>query len=73
MIKIKDKLIIVDVSPFRNVDPRVKEIEKVMLLNSEIDKVIRENMEAMRKEIPKVEKIIEEEIKRLREGEECPL
>ncbi len=73
MIKLKNKLIIIDLSPFRNVDPNVKKIENVILINSKVDKAVRESMNSMKKEIPKVEKIIEEEIKNLEVGKQCPL
>lgn len=73
MIKLKNKLIIIDLSPFRNVDPNVKKIENVILINSKVDKAVRKSMNSMKKEIPKVEKIIEEEIKNLEVGKQCPL
>lgn len=58
-------LVIVDVSPFRNVDPAVATIPNVILKDGELEKAIEENMGSAKGEVPKVEKIIEEEIERL--------
>jgi glutamyl-tRNA reductase len=60
-------LIIVDVSPFRNVSPEVASIEGVVLKNGELEKVVVQNRESAKAEVPKVEKIIQEEISYIEE------
>lgn len=58
-------LLIVDVSPFGNVDPAVVTLPNVILKDGELRKAVEENMELERAEVSKVEKIIEEEIEHL--------
>lgn len=59
-------LIIVDVSPFGNVDPEVAAIERVILKNGELEKAVKQNHESAKSEIQNVEKIIHEEILNLK-------
>lgn len=59
-------LIIVDVSPFGNVSPEVAAIQGVILKNGELEKGIIKNHETAKAEIPKVERIIQEEILKFR-------
>lgn len=61
-------LIIVDVSPFRNVSPEVAALPMVILKNGEIEKAVAQNRESAKADIPKVEQIIREEILRLEGG-----
>jgi glutamyl-tRNA reductase len=58
-------LVIVDVSPFGNVDPQVTTIPGVVLKNGALRAAISKNMETQKSAIPHVERIIEEEIKSL--------
>jgi glutamyl-tRNA reductase len=62
----KSPLIIVDVSPFGNVSPEVAAIQGVILKNGELEKAIMKNHETAKAEIPKVERIIQEEILKFR-------
>jgi glutamyl-tRNA reductase len=55
-------LIIVDVSPFGNVNPEVAAIDKVILKNGELENAVKENHETAKSEIPNVENIISEEL-----------
>lgn len=58
-------LIIVDVSPFRNVSPEVAALPMVILKNGELEKAVTQNHEAAKAEVQKVEQIIQEDILRL--------
>lgn len=58
-------LVIVDVSPFRNVDPAVAALPNVILKDGELGKAVEENIKLEKTEVPKVEKLIEEEIEKL--------
>ena len=55
-------LVIVDVSPFRNVAPEVTSIDGVILKNGELEKAVKQNHETAKLEIPNVENIIKEEL-----------
>ncbi|MBI5253568.1 MAG: glutamyl-tRNA reductase [Euryarchaeota archaeon] len=59
----KSLLVIVDVSPFGNVDPAVAALPNIILKNGKLRKAVEKNLESAKAEIPKVERIIEEEIK----------
>ncbi len=61
---ITSPLIIVDVSPFRNVSPEVAAIPGVILKNGELEKAVAQNRESAKAEVPKVEQIIREELLR---------
>lgn len=61
-------LLIVDVSPLKNVDPAVSELPNVTLIDGNIRKAIEENMKTAKAETPKVAGIIKEEIESLKEG-----
>jgi glutamyl-tRNA reductase len=62
ILRPKKPLIVVDLSPFANVDPSVKDLSGVVLINGWLRKVIDENMKLEKDEVPKVKKIIKEEI-----------
>jgi glutamyl-tRNA reductase len=66
MIPSLKSLVIVDVSPFRNVDPAVATLPNVILKDGELEKAVEENMRLAEAEVPKVERIIGEEIERLK-------
>jgi glutamyl-tRNA reductase len=55
-------LVIVDVSPFGNVNPEVALIGGVILKNGELEKAVKQNHETAESEIQKVEKIIQMEL-----------
>ncbi|MEE8401004.1 MAG: hypothetical protein V3R86_02475 [Candidatus Hydrothermarchaeaceae archaeon] len=55
-------LTIVDLSPFRNVSPKVASIQKVILKNGKIDEAIEKSHKSAKREVYKVEQIIKEEI-----------
>jgi glutamyl-tRNA reductase len=55
-------LVIVDVSPFRNVSPEVTRAPGVILINREIEKAVSGNHKTAKSEISNVDKIIHEEI-----------
>ncbi len=55
-------LVIVDVSPFRNVSPEVAAIPGVILKNGELEKAVMQNHETAKAAVPEVERIIREEI-----------
>lgn len=59
----KSPLVIVDVSPFGNVDPAVAALPNIVLKNGKLRKAVEKNLESAKAEIPKVERIIKEEIK----------
>ena len=61
-------LIIVDVSPFRNVSPEVAALPMVILKNGKLEKAVAQNYESAKADVPKVEQIIAEEILRLERG-----
>ncbi|MDI6654752.1 MAG: NAD(P)-dependent oxidoreductase, partial [Candidatus Hydrothermarchaeota archaeon] len=61
----KSPLVIVDVSPFGNVDPAVAALPSIVLKNGELRKAVEENMRLEKAEVPKVERIIEGEIEKL--------
>ncbi|MFQ6105715.1 MAG: hypothetical protein ACE5NL_01430, partial [Candidatus Hydrothermarchaeaceae archaeon] len=58
-------LVIIDVSPFRNVDPEVASIPNVILKDGKLRKKIEQNMKVAEAETPKVEEIIREEVQNL--------
>jgi glutamyl-tRNA reductase len=60
------RLVILDVSPFRNVSPEVAKLGFVTLVNGGVAKAAEENLKAMRVEVPKVEGIVAEELAKLR-------
>lgn len=60
---IKSLLVIVDVSPFGNVDPAVAALPNVVLKDGKLRKAVEKNLESAKAEIPKVERIIKEVIK----------
>jgi glutamyl-tRNA reductase len=60
------RLVILDVSPFRNVSPEVAKLGFVTLVNGEVAKAAEENLKAMRAEVPKVEGIVAEELAKLK-------
>lgn len=62
------KIYVLDLSPFRNVDPSIAKLPNVEIINGEIDKAMVEHMKKMKREVPKVEKIIEEELRDLYAG-----
>lgn len=59
----KSPLVIVDVSPFGNVDPAVAALPNVVLKDGGLRRAVEKNLESAKAEVPKVERIIEEEIK----------
>lgn len=61
-------LIVVDVSPFRNVSPEVAGIPGVVPKNREIEKAAAQNRESAEAAVPEVEQIIREEIMRFEGG-----
>lgn len=65
-IERKSPLVILDVSPLGNVDPAVAALPNVILKNGELRKAVEENVKSAKAEIPKVKKIIEEEIEHWR-------
>ncbi len=65
---ITSPLIIVDVSPFRNVSPEVAAIPGVILKNGELEKAVAQNRESAKAEVPRVEQIIREELLRFERG-----
>lgn len=66
MLKDRSKtLVIIDVSPFRNVDPEVASIPNVILKDGKLRKKIEQNMKVAEAETPKVEEIIREEVQNL--------
>jgi len=72
------ELVIIDIAVPRNVDPQVKQISGVRLLDTDDIEAVKDSaLAARREEIPKVEAIIEEELKllesSLRKVEATPL
>jgi glutamyl-tRNA reductase len=65
-LKREKQLVILDVSPFRNVSPEVKKLEFVTLVDGEVAKAAEEHLAAMRAEVPKVERIVAEELSKLK-------
>jgi len=59
---------ILDLSPFGNVSPQVAEMEGVSLLDGEVKRAVEENYRLMEGEVPRVEDIVEEELKKLDEA-----
>ncbi len=59
-------LLIIDIGVPRNVEPKVKEIENVFLEDIDsLESIAKSNYERRLKEIPKVQRIIDEELKNL--------
>lgn len=63
-------LVVVDVSPFRNVSPEVADIPGTIIKNGEIEKAVEQNRESAEAAVTKVERIIQEEIMRFEGGRE---
>jgi len=62
----RKRLVILDVSPFRNVSPEVAKLEFVKLIEGGLDEAVEQHLAAMRAEVPKVEGIVAEELTKLR-------
>ncbi len=62
----RKRLVVLDVSPFRNVSPEVREMSHVTLVDSELSRKVEEHLAAMRAEVPKVKEIVKEELSKLR-------
>lgn len=62
--KSKRSLFIVDIAVPRDVDPRLGRLSNVFLYNiDDLDRVVQQNLEARRREVPSVEAIIEDELR----------
>ncbi len=61
----KSPIVVVDVSPFGNVDPAVGRLPDVILINGNLRKDVEKNLNLAKAEIPEVEKIIKKEIDKL--------
>lgn len=64
-VKLKKRLVILDVSPFRNVSPEVAKLGFVTLVNGEVAKAVEKHLAAMRAHVPEVEAILAEELAKL--------
>ncbi|WP_456475234.1 hypothetical protein [Candidatus Pyrohabitans sp.] len=64
-VKLEKRLVILDVSPFRNVSPEVAKLGYVTLVNGEVAEAVEEHLAAMRAHVPEVEAILAEELAKL--------
>ncbi len=65
-LQLQKTLLLFDIGVPRNIDPRVNEIENVFLYNIDsLQYIVEQNIQHRSKEIPKIEEIIEEELKNL--------
>ncbi len=66
-------IVVVDVSPFGNVDPAVAGLPDVILIDKNLRKDVEKNLNLAKEGIPGVEKIIEEEIDELHQNPDVNL
>ena len=65
-VRRRKRLVILDVSPFRNVSPEVAKLDFVKLVDGGLEEAVEQHLAAMRAEVPKVEDIVAEELAKLR-------